>query len=248
MNRLLVKFKDRTIKEFALDHIDTFSIGRSAKHDITIDNCVVSTNHAVIKKEGNLYIIKDTNSKNGTFLNGLSVDQAILKNGDIITIGKHSLVFLDRGRLRPRPERGGLKTSGRSPDPGPDHTMFMDTEVYRRMLSESGNFPELSETQADIVFLSGGSGRINLEKSRVTIGKSDQCDIVIGGIFSLLAGDPAAVISKTPQHHYVNAVDGWIKTRVNGQVIRGPVRLKNKDIIKVGTVVLQYISDDTSCP
>jgi pSer/pThr/pTyr-binding forkhead associated (FHA) protein len=248
MIRLLVKFKDRTIKEFALDRIDTLSIGRNSNHHLVIDNYAVSGNHAAIIKEGNRYLLKDTNSKNGTFLNGLSVQQAILKNGDIITIGKHALVFLDRGRPRPRPEQGGLKTSALPGDPGPDHTMFMDTEVYRRMLAESGDIPEIPQASAYLAFLAGGNGRFDLTKSLVTIGRTNRCDIVIAGFLSFLAGDPAAVISKTPQHHYISGVSGWIKPKVNGQSIPGPVRLQDMDVIKVGTVVLQYASSSHASP
>ena len=242
MIRLLVKFKDRTIKELSLDRIHTLSIGRTTHHDIVIDNFAVSANHALITRDGNRYVLKDTNSKNGTFLNGYTVDQAILKNGDIITIGKHTMVFLDRGRARPRPEQGGLKTSGVPDDPGPENTMFMDTEVYRRMLAESGDIPEIPKAQAHVVFLSGKKGHLTLDKSVITIGRSNQCDIIIPGFFAFLAGDPAATISKTPQHHYISSVGGWVKPKVNGQAIRGPVRLKNMDIIKVGTVILQYAS------
>ena len=242
MIRLLVKFKDRTIKEFALDRIDTLSIGRSPNHHLVIDNYAVSGNHAVIFKEGNRYILKDTNSKNGTFLNGLTVQHALLKNGDVITIGKHTLVFLDRGRPRPRPEQGGLKTSPLPGDPGPDHTMFMDTEIYRRMLAESGDIPEVNPTVAYVAFLAGGNGRLDLSKSLVTIGRTHRCDIVLGGFFSFLAGDPAAAISKTPQYHYISRVSGWIKPQVNGQTIQGPVRLNDMDVIKIGSVVLQYSS------
>ncbi|MGA6927697.1 MAG: FHA domain-containing protein [Desulfosarcina sp.] len=242
MIRLLVKFKDRTIKEFALDRIDALSIGRNANHHLVIDNYAVSGNHAVILKDGNRYLLKDTHSKNGTFLNGLTVEQATLKNGDIITIGKHTLVFLDRGRPRPRPEQGGLKTSALPGDPGPDHTMFMDTEVYRRMLTESGDIPEIPEEQAYVTFLAGGNGRFVLSKSLITIGRTHRCDIVIGGFFSFLAGDPAAAISKTPQHHYLSGASGLIKPKVNGQTVRGPVRLKDMDVIKIGSMILQYTS------
>lgn len=242
MIRLLVKFKDRTIKEFALDRIDTLSIGRNANHHLIIDNYAVSGDHAVILKEGNRYILKDTKSKNGTFLNGLTVEQATLKNGDVITIGKHNLVFLERGRPRPRPEKGGLKTSASPGDPGPDHTMFMDTEVYRRMLVESGDIPEIPEASAHVVFLAGGDGRIDLDKSLVTIGRTQRCDIIISGFFSFLAGDPAAAISKTPQHHYISSVSGWVKPKVNGQTIHGPFRLKDMDVIKIGALILQYDS------
>jgi pSer/pThr/pTyr-binding forkhead associated (FHA) protein len=242
MIRLLVKYKDRTIKEFDLDRIDALSIGRNPTHHLIIDNYAVSGNHAAINKEGNRYVLKDTNSKNGTFLNGLSVQQAILKNGDVITIGKHTLVFLDRGRSRPRLEQGGLKTTALPGDPGPDHTMFMDTEVYRRMLAESGDIPEIPKATASVVFLAGGNGKLDLVNSLITIGRSRRCDIVIGGFFSFLAGDPAAAISKTPQHHYISGISGWIKPKVNGRTIRGPVRLKDMDVIEIGAVVLQYAS------
>ncbi|GAB6906091.1 conserved hypothetical protein [Desulfosarcina cetonica] len=242
MIRLLVKFKDRTIKEFNLEHIETFSIGRNPTHHLVIDNYAVSGDHAVISKENNRYVLKDTYSKNGTFLNGLTVKQATLKNGDIITIGKHALVFLDRGRPRPQLLHGGLKTTALPGDPGPDHTMFMDTELYRRMLAESGDIPEIPEAQAYVAFLAGGSGRFDLVKSLITIGRTHHCDIVMGGFFSFLAGDPAAVISKTPQHYYITHHSGWIRPKINGKAIQGPVRLEDMDIIKIGSVVLQYVA------
>lgn len=242
MIRLLVKFKDRTINELALDRIDTLSIGRNPTHNLILDNYAVSGNHAVILKDGNRYILKDTNSKNGTFLNGLTVQHAILKNGDIITIGKHTLVFLDRGRARPRPDHGGLKTSALPGDPGPDHTMFMDTQRYRQMLTESGEIPDIPDIPAYIAFLAGAQGRLDLTKSLVTIGRTRHCDIVISGFLSFLAGDPAAAISKTPQYHYLSSVSGWIKPKVNGQTIKRPVRLNDMDVIKIGTLVFQYAS------
>ena len=242
MIRLLVKFKDRTIKEFSLDRIDTLTIGRAANHHIVVDNYAVSSNHAMIAREANRYILKDTNSKNGTFLNGRTIDQAVLKNGDIITIGNHALVFLDRGRSRPRPEQGGLKTSSTPDDPGPDNTMFMDTEVYRRMLTESGDITVVEKEKACVTFLSGGKGTILLNRGIITIGGSDQCDITIGGFFSFLAGNPAATISKTPLHYYLSSVGGWMKPKVNGRRLKGPIRLNDMDIIKIGPVILQYAS------
>lgn len=126
--------------------------------------------------------------------------------------------------------------------------MFMDTEVYRRMLIESGDIPEIPKATARVVFLAGGAGSFDLEKSLVTIGRTHRCDIVIGGWLAFLAGDPAAAISKTPQHHYISVVSGWIKPKVNGQVIRGPVRLKSMDVIDVGSVVLQYVTSSQASP
>jgi pSer/pThr/pTyr-binding forkhead associated (FHA) protein len=244
MIRLLVKFKDKTIREIAFDRIDRLSIGRKPNHHLVLDNYAVSGDHALIIREGHRFIVKDTNSRNGTFLNGLTVQQAHLKNGDIITIGKHSLVFLERGRPQQKREHEGLKTASLPGDLGPDHTMFMDTDVYRRMLTESGDIPEILESPACISFLAGGDGKIGLEKSRVTIGRSRRCDIVISGFFSFLAGDPAATISKTTTDHYISGAGGWIKPKVNDRVVRRPVKLKDMDIIRIGATVLQYASSD----
>jgi hypothetical protein len=126
--------------------------------------------------------------------------------------------------------------------------MFMDTEIYRRMLAESGDIPEIPKAEAYVAFLAGGNGRLDLAKSLVTIGRTHRCDIIIGGLFSFLAGDPAAAISKTPQHHYISGVSGWIKPKVNGKTVSGPVRLKDMDIIKIGPVVLQYASEGQASP
>lgn len=249
MARLLVKFKDRTIKAVTLDRLDTFSIGRHPSHQLVIDNYAVSSSHAVIRKIGNRHLLMDTNSTNGTFLNGTAVQQAYLKNGDVVTIGKHTLVYLQQGRTRIRPGHGGLKTAPLPDDPGPDHTVFTDSPAYRRMLVESGD-PAQTEVGPPVcvAFLTGGAGRLDLVKSVVTIGRTRRCDIVIGGLFSFLAGDPAAVISKTPQHHYLSHFSGWLKPKVNGRVIRGPVRLEDHDVIKVGAMVLQYLIGGRALP
>ncbi len=242
MVRLLVKFKDRRIKELSLDQIETVSIGRNSRHNLVIDNYAVSENHAVIKKEGNRYHLKDTGSKNGTFVNGTPIKKAVLKNGDVITIGNHVLVFLDRGRADPF-GRGGLKTSAMPGDPGPKHTMFMESELYRKMLAESEDVPTIAEPQAHVVFLAGGNGKIKLTQSLVTIGRTKRCDIIVKGFFSFLSGDPAVTISKTPQHYYVNSGRGWVKPKVNGKAVRMPVRLKDMDKIEICGMILQFTMD-----
>jgi hypothetical protein len=50
--------------------------------------------------------------------------------------------------------------------------MFMDTEIYRRMLAESGDIPEIPKAEAYVAFLAGGNGRLDLAKSLVTIGRT----------------------------------------------------------------------------
>lgn len=84
---------------------DTSRIGRAAENDIVIEDELVSKFHAVIdrvKLDGreNLYsyTLRDLGSTNGTFINGESVQQATLWNGDMIRMGMRFFKFDDGGQ------------------------------------------------------------------------------------------------------------------------------------------------------
>ena len=70
------------------------SIGRSANQDIVMSDRSVSRCHAVILREGGDYTIVDQKSTHGTFLNGVRIQQGLLKLGDILQLGS-----LDAPRL-----------------------------------------------------------------------------------------------------------------------------------------------------
>lgn len=65
-------------------------IGRDVKNDIVINDSAISGEHALILFRGNKIIIEDKMSVNGTFLNDgkESIDRELLKDNDIIRIGK----------------------------------------------------------------------------------------------------------------------------------------------------------------
>ena len=65
-------------------------IGRS-KSEILLDDPEVSRRHATIEVYGEKVIIKDLGSTNGTFLNGLGVKMAFVKDGDMVQVGNTTL-------------------------------------------------------------------------------------------------------------------------------------------------------------
>lgn len=72
------------------------SIGRDSDNDVVVDNKLASRHHALIQKIKNAYFIKDENSTNGTFVNGIRIpsDKYVKLNpGDKITIGNMNLVI-----------------------------------------------------------------------------------------------------------------------------------------------------------
>ena len=71
------------------------SIGRSTESSIFLDDVTVSRSHAQIKREDmGAFVLVDNASLNGTYLNNVSVEKSVLKNGDEIQIGKFHFVFI----------------------------------------------------------------------------------------------------------------------------------------------------------
>ena len=69
-------------------------IGRDSTKDISLsmDN-TVSRNHAMITFEGGSYVLYDTGSTNGTFVNTAKITRHQLGNGDMIQIGSNKFRF-----------------------------------------------------------------------------------------------------------------------------------------------------------
>jgi serine protease Do len=70
------------------------SIGREETVILRILDETISRQHCRIYFENSNYYISDLGSKNGTFVNGKKILKEILRNADIIKVGKHSIQFI----------------------------------------------------------------------------------------------------------------------------------------------------------
>ncbi len=70
-------------------------IGRAIDNDIVIYDVLASRYHAYLTPTPIGTQIRDADSINGTFVNGMRVGSAVLAEGDVITIGNVDLVFTD---------------------------------------------------------------------------------------------------------------------------------------------------------
>jgi len=77
---------------FLLD-ADEVSSGRHPNSDIFLDDVTVSRKHATFRREGDVFMVRDVGSLNGTYVNRERIDQAALKTRDEVQIGKFRLVF-----------------------------------------------------------------------------------------------------------------------------------------------------------
>lgn len=72
-----------------------FTIGRSGTSSLVLDQAGVSRSHAMVQPgPGGGHLLADLRSTNGTYVNGLRLEQARpLRDGDTILIGEASLIY-----------------------------------------------------------------------------------------------------------------------------------------------------------
>jgi pSer/pThr/pTyr-binding forkhead associated (FHA) protein/uncharacterized protein YbaR (Trm112 family) len=72
------------------------TVGRKSSNAICLSDLSVSRQHAVVHLMEDQAIIKDMDSRHGTFVNGRPVKSCALSDGDIIRIGKTTLSFVQK--------------------------------------------------------------------------------------------------------------------------------------------------------
>ncbi|MCQ2485398.1 MAG: FHA domain-containing protein [Clostridia bacterium] len=84
---------ETTGKEYLITNWET-SIGRSNACDIVLDYAAVSRFHAVISKHKKGWVVTDTNSSGGTYVNRKKAKEPLIVNdGDCISFGGIELQF-----------------------------------------------------------------------------------------------------------------------------------------------------------
>jgi type II secretory pathway predicted ATPase ExeA len=81
-----------SIQSFPLGRV---IIGRSPDNEIYIKSKFVSRHHAQLVSDEDGCVIEDLNSTNGVFINEKQVKKHRLRDGDIVSLGVHELVYTD---------------------------------------------------------------------------------------------------------------------------------------------------------
>jgi hypothetical protein len=69
-------------------------IGRDAANDIVLESKASSRFHAVVRWDGQRFVVEDAASRNGTYLNGARLSEpTALQDGDVLLIGGLVLVY-----------------------------------------------------------------------------------------------------------------------------------------------------------
>jgi hypothetical protein len=238
MSRLLLKFEGAVLKEVPLG-TRPVTIGRAPDNDIPIDNLAVSNYHARVYVEAGSLVVEDLNSLNGSFLNDIRVERAMLKDGDAILIGKHH-ILVDQVHDAALPVDGWRK----APAPRVNETMVLDTRERREMFEQAvaaGERSQLSPERLLVPTLIVLRGRTDEKEYRLSgkltvIGRSDMATVRLRGWFT---PNLAAQINKHEDGYYLGRGD--LVPKVNGVEIGALTKLNDGDVIEVGRVRLNFL-------
>ena len=95
MARLVVNREEADLVTHELTR-DIVMIGSAPLNHIIIDDPAVSAQHAILARVVDSYRLKDLHSTNGTQVNGISITDAALKDGDKVQFGSVVAVFCEQ--------------------------------------------------------------------------------------------------------------------------------------------------------
>ena len=82
------------------------TLGRALDNDVVIDDARVSRHHAQLRLRQGRYVVYDTGSSGGTFVNQQPVSEAALHGGDVISLAGAQIIF---GEDTPTPTQPPVK-------------------------------------------------------------------------------------------------------------------------------------------
>jgi pSer/pThr/pTyr-binding forkhead associated (FHA) protein len=227
-------FNGEVIQDIPLNK-ETITIGRKADNDIHIDNLSVSGHHAKITTILNDSFIEDTNSTNGTYVNGTLVQKQPLRNNDIIKIGKHELQYInEEASTGDMFEKTMVINPGAAGLPEDEGSHDLNQSV-NRIASEiasadSGHTSRIGGARIQLVSGANAGKELPLTKVLTTLGKP---------------GVQVAAITRRPTGYFLIHVDGGDnigRPKVNEQEIGSQAQeLRNKDVIEVAGVKMTFI-------
>ncbi len=106
-------------------------IGRDHTCDLVLDHPMVSKEHAEIDLTAGTCVLRDLDSSNGTFVNGMRVKEVTLARGDRIRIGRTEIVVLSLGKITKAPARVAAAAAAPVAQPAPAEDILASEDGVR---------------------------------------------------------------------------------------------------------------------
>ncbi len=238
MARLVLTLNGSYFNEYALTHAKT-TIGRKSSNDIHLDNLAISGEHAIIVKQGEDFFLEDLNSTNGTRINSTIVKKQVLKNDDVIELGRFNLTFLNNESsagadafektMMVHPSSLGINHSlqhNQKSMSAPVHRDVSSTHISSKPLASRDSVSPISIGKIQVLSGSSTGRELVLNKTLTTLGKT---------------GVQVAVITKRPNGYFITHVEGKALPMVNGVSTGMQGReLLDHDVIELAGVKMEF--------
>lgn len=211
------------------------AIGRSKACDITLTYTTVSRFHAVLTKRGGRWLVFDTHSKTGTFVNGEKVDAVSLhpieiKSGDTLVFGNAIFTFFDLEDLQ--------KANEKSEEIENNPALF---ETDEKFFTGDVILPEHLKTGCSLKNCISGA-EINIDNSAsILIGRSNEADVQIASPDVSLSH---ALLSRSDDGWIIEDLDSKTGTLLNGEEVTECKPLKDGDIIEICGFTIRFSQND----
>jgi pSer/pThr/pTyr-binding forkhead associated (FHA) protein len=168
-----------------------------------------------------VFFLEDLMSTNGTAINGKPITRHQLRDADVVTIGKHRLVFQENAVASAAPS-----------------APFVDLD-RTTVLRGTGRTPDEPIVTAKVLIIAGKTDRLEypLTKQVNVIGSRDGAAIRLTGWF---APKSAATIARRGLSYSISPSQGAKALFVNGTEVIGQQDLKDGDQIEVAGVTLTF--------
>lgn len=214
MSKLTLSFKGNVLRVYPVLK-GTMLIGRDPGCTIHIDSLALSPRHARIDTREQTSVLVDLDSESGTYVGQDKISTHMLKDGDVIRIGKHTLAYkyeedpnmasademLPATRVEEIPPPQAQETNAREPRQG-----------WLQIL----NGQNLGKT-------------LSLNRSMTNLGKP---------------GVATAVITRRNDGYFLSHLEGENPPLVGNQPLdEHSLKLKDGDTIQIGNIKMQFFLD-----
>ncbi len=142
MPRLIIERPGVQPRIYELKDGSTIHIGRSASNEITLPHSSISRSHALLEGRGDVWVVTDQRSANGVLVNGVRIEHAQLKSGDVIGLGDLKLRFENMTT--------GTVVAKASPELASHLTQILDQGSAAKLLDRSKTKPTSEWTDSRV--------------------------------------------------------------------------------------------------
>jgi len=211
LSKLTLSFKGTVLRVFPLLK-GSMLIGSDPKCTLHIDSLALQPQHARLDTQGDTTVLVDLDTEAGTFINNSPIKKQMLKDGDVIRVGKHLLTYQYESFAR-QDEEPSVEINTQELELAPEvtHTTGGDSDK-----AAPENVNNEGKRLAWLQIMNGQNlGKtISLNRNMTNLGKPGVATAVItrrndGYFLSHLEGDKSPLVDEKPiGTHSYKLIDG----------------------------------------